>query len=746
MTDLHPIAWDTSRLSEAMELLAHKSGLLRRAIEVPTCPEQLGAATPELLRQWVEVSSARLGIEAEPIHVAYAEIEALVRQGGPALLHLPNSMQVCAPRFLALLKSEWSRAVLLGSDGHTHRVPLRTVREALSAELEAPLRGHTDQLLAEVGVPAARRARAQRALLDEWLGATQLAGSWLLRMSPGANFAHQVRQAGLVQPFLLIVGVHTIQQVLSLIAWALIGRGALDGRLEPAWLVAWLVILLTAIPFQSLLTWVESRFAFGLGGLFKQRMLLGTLQLEPEEIRHQGAGQFLGRVMDSEAVELLAVGGGLGALLALIQLVIAASILAAGAGGWPHALLLLACAALATLIGWRYFHDGQAWLDTYRALTNDLVEAMVGHRTRLAQQDPARWHDEEDQALARYLKLTEQLDRLALQVNALAPRGWLILGLLGIAYAFVMSADWRTQLAISLGGIILASQALTSLVGGILSLVAAMLAWKQVGPLFQAAARPRADESLTLALQNLSPATRTIQPARADGQSKSAHRRLSDRASAAASNAPVELERPPLLLARDLNFRYGGRAQAALRDCNLVIRPGDRLLLEGPSGGGKSTLAAVLAGLRAPESGLLLLWGFDRQTVGTAEWRRRVVAAPQFHENHVFTETFGFNLLMGRGYPPSPEDWQEAQAICQELGLDELVARMPAGFQQMVGESGWRLSHGEQSRLFIARALLQKADLIILDESFAALDPENLQRALECVLKRARTLLVIAHP
>ena len=71
---------------------------------------------------------------------------------------------------------------------------------------------------------------------------------------------------------------------------------------------------------------------------------------------------------------------------------------------------------------------------------------------------------------------------------------------------------------------------------------------------------------------------------------------------------------------------------------------------------------------------------------------------------------------------------------------------MPAGLLQMIGESGWQLSHGEKSRLYIARALLQGADLIILDESFAALDPENLRRALRCVLDRSPALLVIAHP
>jgi ATP-binding cassette subfamily B protein len=71
---------------------------------------------------------------------------------------------------------------------------------------------------------------------------------------------------------------------------------------------------------------------------------------------------------------------------------------------------------------------------------------------------------------------------------------------------------------------------------------------------------------------------------------------------------------------------------------------------------------------------------------------------------------------------------------------------MPSGWQQMVGESGWQLSHGERSRVFIARALLQDADLVIMDESFGALDPENLYLALECAQRRAATLLIIAHP
>jgi len=288
----------------------------------------------------------------------------------------------------------------------------------------------------------------------------------------------------------------------------------------------------------------------------------------------------------------------------------------------------------------------------------------------------------------------------------MVPRGWLLLGLLGLAPAFIRGVDSPARIAIAVGGILLAYRAWRRLAAGAWQLAGAAVAWQRTSVLFNAAAQQESPGSL---------------------------------------ETPAEDTAAAIIEARDLTFRYNERADPVLHGANLQIDAGDRVVLEGPSGGGKSTFVSVLAGVRNPTSGVVLMRGMDRKTLGAAEWRRRLAAAPQFHENHVLAETFAFNLFLGRPTVLGPSDFEEAQAICDELGLTGVLERMPAGMLQMVGETGWQLSHGERSRLYIARALLQDADLVVLDESFAALDPENLKRAVECVVKRARSLLVIAH-
>ena len=88
---------------------------------------------------------------------------------------------------------------------------------------------------------------------------------------------------------------------------------------------------------------------------------------------------------------------------------------------------------------------------------------------------------------------------------------------------------------------------------------------------------------------------------------------------------------------------------------------------------------------------------------------------------------------------------QSTFALISRLDLGDLIDRMPTGLFQPVGETGWQLSHGERSRVFMARALLQGADMVVLDESFAELDPESLQRCLPEAAELSKTLLVVAH-
>jgi ATP-binding cassette subfamily B protein len=496
------------------------------------------------------------------------------------------------------------------------------------------------------------------------------------------------------------------------LSWWVIGAMSLSGRPEGGWLAAWLLLLLTLVPFRLLSTFAGGLLSLHAGTMLKRRLLVGALRLEPDEVRHLGVGQLLGRVLESDAVASLALTGGFLVLTAALELVLAGVVLGLGASSSLHVLLLVTMVLVTTLLTWVQARRRRRWTEQRLDLTDDLIERMVGHRTRLAQQDRARWHTGEDQALEGYLGTSARLDRLSVLCEVLIPRAWFILSLLALAPVFVWAGKPTPLLAVSVGGIILAHGALRSLGESLEQLTAAGIAWSRVRLFSQAADRCEPAGHPRFAVPT---------PAEAEGQSS-------------------------LLGARGLVYRYAGRGEPILQGADVQIAVGDRLLLEGPSGGGKSTLASVLAGGRVPQAGLLLLDGLDPATIGASGWRRRVVLAPQFHENHVLMGTFAFNALLGRDWPPRLDDLKEAERICRALGLGPLLDRMPGGLHQMIGETGWQLSHGEKSRLYLARALLQRADLLILDESFAALDPQTLQHTLSFVLEEAKTVLVIAHP
>src|SRR5262245_58695557 len=176
-------------------------------------------------------------------------------------------------------------------------------------------------------------------------------------------------------------------------AWGLLGRGALNGQFDYAWMTAWALLLLTAIPFQLSAEWAQGRFAVEAGARLKNRLLFGALRLQPEEIRHLGAGQMLGKIAESTAIESLALNCGFVALSALFELWTGALILGVGGGGWAQAVVLLSCVAMSVFVARVYYRRRVGWTETREAMTNDLVERMVGHRTRLAQESREHWHE-----------------------------------------------------------------------------------------------------------------------------------------------------------------------------------------------------------------------------------------------------------------------------------------------------------------------------------------------------------------
>ncbi|MEY4761377.1 MAG: hypothetical protein RLZZ200_1233 [Pseudomonadota bacterium] len=692
------LSWPLERLGEGIEELARRAGLRPRVRD----PQDFAAPDASRIGPWIEWSAARLGIEAEPVETALPDVEAMLRNLSPAVVRIAVQD---GHRYLLLVRRRFSRCHVIAPDLSLRKLSLEQLRAALCAPLESPLVGQIESLMEAAGVPASRRAAVSRVMLRERLVAQPVGGCWLLRLPAETGYWQQLREAGVHRRVLGMLAVFIVIYALELSGWGLIGKAALEGRLDLGWLWAWLLLVLTLVPLHSLGSWLDARFALDAGRLLKQRLLAGALRLDVDAVRTQGAGRLLSRVMDSQALESLALNGGFSVVVAVLELLLAGLVLSMGAGGSLHVVLLAGWLLLTAGTLWRFYRRLRAWTLQRLDLTHDLVERMVGHRTRLAQEHPGRRDESDDRTLQSYLDTSRELDRAVLPVAALVPMGWMLVGLLGLAPAFVSGGQAVAGLAIGLGGVLLAARAFSGIAGGSAALARAAIAWEQVGEIFRAA-RPE-------------------------------------------SSAPWLKQDAPsqdhLVQASGLRFRYHAGAEPVLRGLDLRIRRGDRLLLEGGSGGGKSTLASLLVGLRQPDSGLLLLNGLDRHTLGDS-WHQLATEAPQFHENHILYGTIGFNLLMGRGWPASDADLAEARELCEELQLGELLDRMPSGMQQMVGETGWQLSHGERSRIFLARALLQKAPLTVLDESFAALDPETLTACLEAVFRRTDTLVVIAHP
>jgi len=177
-----------------------------------------------------------------------------------------------------------------------------------------------------------------------------------------------------------------------------------------------------------------------------------------------------------------------------------------------------------------------------------------------------------------------------------------------------------------------------------------------------------------------------------------------------------------------------------LRNLSFRIAPGEHVALVGPTGSGKSTIIRLLCRLYEPQQGRILLDGRDIRTIPMADLRRELGVVLQ--DTFLFSGNVADNLRLNAAVSD-----RELAQVCAELGLNELLAKLPNGLETELRERGGNLSSGERQLLAVARVAIRKPTVLVMDEATAFMDPSTeatLQADLDRLLQK-RTAIVIAH-
>ena len=204
---------------------------------------------------------------------------------------------------------------------------------------------------------------------------------------------------------------------------------------------------------------------------------------------------------------------------------------------------------------------------------------------------------------------------------------------------------------------------------------------------------------------------------------------------------PLRVERGEICL-EDVSFEYPDDHNKVLRHVDLRVRPGEKLALVGPSGGGKTTLCNLIPRFYDVTSGRITIDGQDVRQV-TLERLRRAIGIVQ-QDVYLFSGTVYENIAYGKPEGASREEVIQAAKLA---GADEFIRNLKHGYDTYVGERGVKLSGGQKQRISIARVFLKNPPILILDEATSALDNESevlVNRSLEALAK-GRTTLTIAH-
>ncbi|HXJ82279.1 MAG TPA: ABC transporter ATP-binding protein [Candidatus Methylomirabilis sp.] len=198
---------------------------------------------------------------------------------------------------------------------------------------------------------------------------------------------------------------------------------------------------------------------------------------------------------------------------------------------------------------------------------------------------------------------------------------------------------------------------------------------------------------------------------------------------------------PPTVAFERVTFAYPGGRRPAHDGLSFTVAAGERVGIVGPSGSGKSTVAKLLLRFYDAQAGRVLVGGRDVRDLQLDQLRSRLAVVNQ--DTFLFHGTVEDNLRMGRPDATAAE----LAAAARAANAEEFIARLPQGYQTVVGERGVKLSGGQRQRIAIARALLRDAPILILDEALSSVDAESeavIQEALDRLMQ-GRTTLIFAH-
>ena len=194
------------------------------------------------------------------------------------------------------------------------------------------------------------------------------------------------------------------------------------------------------------------------------------------------------------------------------------------------------------------------------------------------------------------------------------------------------------------------------------------------------------------------------------------------------------------IIIKNMNYSYS--SESVLKNVSMKIKKKYFIAIMGESGGGKTTFADILCGLYSPSSGEILIDGKNMHLLDINKWRKKIGYIPQ--DLFLFHDSIMHNVNLG----DTQISKNNVEIALKDAGAWDFVSKLPEGMNTNIGEQGIRLSGGQRQRLSIARAIVRKPELLILDEATTALDPKTEKKILQTIrnlTEKGITIIAVSH-